>query len=104
MSHEPVLLDASVDLLRRGGPGLFVDATLGAGGHAEALLRALPEATLLGVDRDASALALASERLSPFGDRVFFCTSTSADCPTRCRRSWPSARLTASRASSWTWA
>lgn len=78
MSHEPVLREACVDLLRRGGPGLYVDATLGAGGHAAALLAALPDATLLGVDRDPAALALARAGLAPFGDRVFFCTPTSA--------------------------
>jgi len=104
MSHAPVLLNASVELLRQGGPGLYVDGTLGAGGHAEALLRALPESTLLGVDRDASALALASERLSPFGDRIFFCTRTSVRCPRRCPGSWRSEHRMASAASCWTWA
>jgi 16S rRNA (cytosine1402-N4)-methyltransferase len=49
-----------------------VDATLGAGGHAEALLARGPQARLLGIDRDPDALALARERLAPFGDRVSF--------------------------------
>ncbi len=68
----PVLLEETLDLLdlRRGG--IFVDATLGLGGHAEAILRASPEVRLIGVDRDPAALERARERLSPFGDRVRF--------------------------------
>lgn len=52
--------------------GFFVDATLGAGGHAQALLEASPGLRLLGIDRDADALALARRRLAPFGSRVEF--------------------------------
>ena len=50
--------------------GFFVDATLGAGGHAATLLAAGAEIRLLGIDRDPDALALAAERLRGFGDRV----------------------------------
>ncbi len=50
--------------------GLFVDATLGAGGHAQALLERGPEIRLLGIDRDPDALDLARKRLARFADRI----------------------------------
>jgi 16S rRNA (cytosine1402-N4)-methyltransferase len=52
--------------------GFFVDATLGAGGHAEAILERGPAVRLLGIDQDPDALALARERLARFGGRVEF--------------------------------
>jgi len=52
--------------------GWFVDCTLGLGGHAEALLERAPQALLLGIDRDPQALAIASQRLGRFGERVRF--------------------------------
>ncbi|HYN85912.1 MAG TPA: 16S rRNA (cytosine(1402)-N(4))-methyltransferase RsmH [Pyrinomonadaceae bacterium] len=67
--HRPVLLTEAVALLAPERGGLFVDATLGLGGHAEAILEASPEARLLGIDRDPAALRLASERLARFGTR-----------------------------------
>jgi 16S rRNA (cytosine1402-N4)-methyltransferase len=71
--HVPVLLETSLDLLapalERDRPTTVVDATLGLGGHAEALLARFPRLTLIGVDRDPAALRLAGERLVPFGDR-----------------------------------
>ncbi len=66
--HLPVLLDRTVELLSAAPAGLVVDATLGAGGHAEAILAARlarhGHASLLGLDRDPDALALAGERLA----------------------------------------
>jgi 16S rRNA (cytosine1402-N4)-methyltransferase len=70
--HVPVLLDEVVALLKPERGGFFVDATLGAGGHAEALLERGPRIRLLGLDRDPDALAAARERLARFGDRVAF--------------------------------
>lgn len=69
-THTPVLVDRVVDLLATVAPGTFVDLTLGAGGHARAVLTANPELRLLGLDRDPDALAAAAEHLAPFGDRV----------------------------------
>ena len=73
--HVPVLLDRVVALLAPAldHPGaVLVDATLGLGGHSEAVLAACPEARLVGIDRDPDALALAGERLAPYADRTTF--------------------------------
>ena len=70
--HVPVLRDRIVELLAPAAarPGaVLVDATLGMGGHSEALLTACPNARVVGIDRDTEALALAGERLAAFGDR-----------------------------------
>lgn len=56
-----------------GAPGdVFIDATLGDGGHAEALLQNRPEIVLYGIDRDPEAIAFSKNRLSEFGERVKF--------------------------------
>ena len=68
--HVPVLRDEVVRWLDPGRGGLYVDATLGLGGHAEAILDAAPAARLLGVDRDPAARAIAARRLARFGERV----------------------------------
>jgi 16S rRNA (cytosine1402-N4)-methyltransferase len=71
--HTPVFLERTIELLAPAisAPGaVVVDATLGMGGHAEALLTRFPELTLVGLDRDTEALRLAGERLAPFGNRV----------------------------------
>jgi 16S rRNA (cytosine1402-N4)-methyltransferase len=73
--HEPVMLSRTLELL---SPALskesavLVDCTLGLGGHSEAFLRAFENLTLIGIDRDLSALALAKKRLSVFGERAKF--------------------------------
>ncbi len=68
--HVPIMVREVTDLLQPKRGGVFVDGTLGGGGHSEAILRLLPETgRLIGIDRDETALRAASERLSPFGDR-----------------------------------
>ena len=68
-THVPVLLREVLDALRPGRGGTYVDATVGLGGHAEAILDASPAVRLVGIDRDRDALAFSRERLSRFGDR-----------------------------------
>jgi 16S rRNA (cytosine1402-N4)-methyltransferase len=68
--HAPVLVPEVMELLRPERGGLFLDGTLGGGGHAEALLERGPEARLIGVDRDPDALAEAGARLERFGERA----------------------------------
>ena len=71
--HTPVMLERTIELLTPAvsQPGaVLVDATLGMAGHAEAFLQRFPELVLVGLDRDTDALAIAADRLAPFGDRV----------------------------------
>ena len=70
--HQPVMLQRCLELLRPGVTGnnpVVVDATLGLGGHTEALLSAHPNLTVIGLDRDPVALEMASERLAKFSKR-----------------------------------
>jgi 16S rRNA (cytosine1402-N4)-methyltransferase len=68
--HAPVMRDEIVAALREVPAGVVLDATLGGGGHAEALLDARADLRVLGLDRDASALDAARERLARFGERA----------------------------------
>lgn len=73
MKHEPVLLQETLEFLepnRR--DGVLVDATVGLGGHTEALLECYPDVRLVAIDRDPEALERSRQRLSRFGDRVTF--------------------------------
>jgi 16S rRNA (cytosine1402-N4)-methyltransferase len=68
--HTPVLLEEVLEWLRIKPDGTYIDATLGAGGHSEAIARKLTSGRLISLDRDAQALDLARERLKSFGETV----------------------------------
>lgn len=69
-AHRPVMVDEVVELLAPVPPGVVVDATVGGGGHARAVLAACPQVRLVGVDQDADAVEAARLALSGFGDRA----------------------------------
>jgi 16S rRNA (cytosine1402-N4)-methyltransferase len=68
--HEPVMVSEIVELFAPVPAGTVVDATLGGAGHARALLEAHPQLRVAGLDQDPMAVAVATERLAPFGDRA----------------------------------
>jgi len=69
-AHEPVMVDEIVAVFATVPPGTVLDATIGGGGHAAAILDEYPALSVLGIDRDDQALAATGERLARFGDRV----------------------------------
>lgn len=69
-AHQPVLLSESLGFLRPQHGGLFVDATLGLGGHATGILDSTPLTRLIGIDQDGEALRMAKKRLTKFGSRA----------------------------------
>jgi 16S rRNA (cytosine1402-N4)-methyltransferase len=68
--HTPVLLAEVLEWLRIEADGTYIDATLGAGGHSEAIAKRLSTGRLISLDRDAQALELARERLKSYGKTV----------------------------------
>ncbi|MEY4742952.1 MAG: hypothetical protein RIR34_291 [Actinomycetota bacterium] len=71
--HAPVMLERCLEILGEaieGKPAVMIDGTLGLGGHSEAFLERFPQLTLIGIDRDTNALALAGQRLARFADRT----------------------------------
>jgi 16S rRNA (cytosine1402-N4)-methyltransferase len=77
--HEPVLASEIVELFTSLETGVVVDATLGGGGHAHALLSAAPHLRILGIDRDSEARSAAALRLSGFVERVRIVEATFSD-------------------------
>src|SRR5262249_35817934 len=67
--HRPVLLPETLNLLAPERGGLFVDCTVGLGGHSEAILESSPDTGVLGFDLDNEALQFARQRLARFGSR-----------------------------------
>ena len=95
--HVPVLRDRILELLSPAlqEPGaVFVDGTLGMGGHTEAVLAACPAARAVGIDRDTEALALAGERLAAYGDRFTVVHAVYDELP-RSSPTWACARVDA---------
>lgn len=79
--HEPVLLAEVLAQLHPGTGGRFLDGTVGAGGHAAAILdRTAPSGRLLGLDRDPAAIAIARRTLEPFGARALLVQGNFAIC------------------------
>jgi 16S rRNA (cytosine1402-N4)-methyltransferase len=68
--HVPVLVREALDYLRVRPEGTYIDATLGAGGHAQEILKRLASGRLLGLDRDPQALEIAGRNLAGFGEKL----------------------------------
>lgn len=69
--HRPVMLEEVLAWLQPRAGGIYLDGTIGAGGHSRAILEASgPDGKIIGLDRDAAAVASACERLAPFGERA----------------------------------
>lgn len=84
LTHTPVLVEPAIAALTAGadaGDHFFVDGTAGTGGHAHALLSALPKAQVLCIDRDHEAMEACRARLAPFGERARFFVGSFSDLP-----------------------
>ncbi|HSJ24378.1 MAG TPA: 16S rRNA (cytosine(1402)-N(4))-methyltransferase RsmH [Longimicrobiales bacterium] len=77
--HEAVMVAEVLQYLRPDRGGVYFDGTLGAGGHSEAILRAGTTSTVMGVDQDTEALAVAGRRLAGWGDRLELVQANFAD-------------------------
>ena len=79
--HYSVLLSESIEALNIRPDGLYVDGTLGLGGHSEQIAKRLTGGRLIAIDRDLSALQRARERLAPYADRICFVHGNFRDLP-----------------------
>ena len=68
--HISVLLNESVDMLNIKADGVYVDGTLGGGGHSELIVKNLSDGLLIGIDQDKNAIEAATKRLMPYKDKV----------------------------------
>ena len=68
--HKSVLLQETVEMLDPQAGEIFVDCTLGLGGHTEAILQAAENVRVIGIDQDTEAIRFATERLAVFGERI----------------------------------
>ncbi len=84
-SHKPVLLDEVLSALSLRGDGMYLDGTVGGAGHSSAIASKLTTGKLTALDRDDTAIAVARERLSRFGDRAEVVKSNFADMATVCK-------------------
>jgi len=73
--HTPVMLQEVLEWLRIRPGGVYVDATLGAGGHSEAIAERLTSGKLISLDRKAQTLQIAQERLKTYGSKVNYVSS-----------------------------
>jgi 16S rRNA (cytosine1402-N4)-methyltransferase len=86
VGHTPVMVDEVLQTLAPQPGEVFVDSTVGAGGHAEAVLEAAsPGGLLLGIDADPHALSVARARLAPFGDAAILLEGNFRDIGAICR-------------------
>ncbi len=83
-SHKPVLLEEVLAALSLRGDGMYLDGTVGGAGHSSAIASLLTTGKLIGLDRDDTAIAVASERLSRYGDRAEVVKSNFADMARVC--------------------
>ncbi len=84
-SHKPVLLEEVLSALSLRGDGMFLDGTVGGAGHSSAIASKLTTGKLIALDRDDTAIAVATERLSRFGDRAEVIKSNFADMAKVCK-------------------
>ncbi len=85
VTHVPVLVGPVVHHLVRREEGIYIDGTVGGGGHSEAILHQLgPRGKVAGLDRDSDALVVARERLREFGDRVLLLHTSYEDLEGAC--------------------
>jgi 16S rRNA (cytosine1402-N4)-methyltransferase len=78
-THRPVLIEEVTEFLNVRPDGVYIDATLGGGGHAQAILERLTNGRLLGIDGDPLALSVAEQRLAPLGSKVMLMQGNFAD-------------------------